>query len=100
VILDNYCIHKRNRDWLGKYEGRVPFHFTPTSANWLNRMEIWFGLLTRKTLRGASFADKDQLRSVIEAFVAETNQNPKPFHSREREAKGSQLPNTIINLCN
>jgi transposase len=100
VILDNYCTHKRNDDWLAKYEGRVQFHYTPTSASWLNQVEIWFGLLTRKSLRGASFASKDQLRLAIEAFVARTNENPKPFHWRKREVKGSQLRNTIINLCN
>src|SRR5882724_11731383 len=98
VILDNYCTHKRNDDWLAKYEGRVQFHFTPTSASWLNQIEIWFGLLTRKSLRGASFASKDQLRMAIEAFVARTNENPKPFHWRKREVKGSQLRNTIVNL--
>jgi transposase len=100
VILDNYSTHKKNDDWLAKYEGRVQFHFTPTSASWLNQIEIWFGLLTRKTLRGASFGSKDQLRSAIEAFVARTNEHPKPFHWRKREVKGSQLRNTIINLCN
>jgi transposase len=99
VILDNYCTHKKNADWLAKYDGRVEFHFTPTSASWLNQVEIWFGLLTRKALRGASFGSKDQLRSAIEAFVARTNENPKPFHWRKREVKGSQLRNTIVNLC-
>ena len=100
VILDNYCTHKRNTDWLDKYQGRVQFHFTPTSASWLNQVEIWFGLLTRKALRGASFSSKDQLRLAIEAFVAKTHDHPKPFHWRKREVKGSQLRNTIINLCN
>lgn len=100
VILDNYCTHKRNDDWLAKYDGRIQFHFTPTSASWLNQIEIWFGLLTRKALRGASFSRKDQLRSAIEAFVAKTNENPKPFHWRKREVKGSQLRNTIVNLRN
>ncbi len=100
LILDNYCTHKRNDDWLARYEGRVHFHFTPTSASWLNQIEIWFGLLTRKALRGASFSSKDQLRSAIEAFVARTNENPKPFHWRKREVKGSQLRNTIVNLRN
>jgi transposase len=100
VILDNYCTHKRNDDWLAKYDGRVQFHFTPTSASWLNQIEIWFGLLTRKSLRGASFASKDQLRLAIEAFVARTNEHPKPFHWRKREVKGTQLRNTLINLCN
>jgi transposase len=100
VILDNYCTHKRNDDWLAKYDGRVQFHFTPTSASWLNQIEIWFGLLTRKSLRGASFASKDQLRLAIEAFVARTNEHPKPFHWRKREVKGTQLRNTVVNLCN
>jgi DDE superfamily endonuclease len=79
VILDNYSTTSETHDWLAKYEGRIQFHFTPASASWLNQVEIWFGLLTRKTLRGASFASKDQLRSAIEAFVAKTNQQPKPF---------------------
>lgn len=100
VILDNYSTHKRNEDWLAKYEGRVQLHFTPTSASWLNQVEIWFGLLTRKSLSGASFASKDQLRSAIYAFVTRTNTNPKPFHWRKREVKGSQLRNTIVNLHN
>jgi transposase len=69
VILDNYSTHKRNADWLDKYQGRVQFLFTPTSASWLNQVEIWFGLLTRKALRGASFANKDQLRSAIESLL-------------------------------
>ena len=100
VILDNYCTHKKNDDWLAKFAGRVHFHFTPTSASWLNQIEIWFGILTRKALRGASFANKEQLRGAIEAFVTKTNEHPKPFHWRKREVKGSQLRNTIINLCN
>jgi transposase len=100
VILDNYSTHKKNSDWLAKYDGRVHFHFTPTSASWLNQVEIWFSLLTRKALRGASFSSKDELRSAIEAFVARTNEHPKPFHWRKRQVKGSQLRNTLVNLCN
>jgi hypothetical protein len=47
-----------------------------------------------------SFANKDQLRLAIEAFVARTNEHLKPFHWRKREVKGSQLRNTIVNLRN
>ena len=54
VILDNYCTHKRNQDWLDD-NPNVKFHFTPTSASWLNQVEIWFGILTRKALNNASF---------------------------------------------
>ena len=40
------------------------------------------------------------VRSAIEVFVAKTNEHPKPFHWRKRQIKGSQLRNTIVNLCN
>ena len=100
VILDNYSTHKRNGEWLAKFEGRVQFHFTPTSASWLNQIEIVFSLLQRKTLSGASFKTKDQLREAIEAFIRKHNERAKPFRWRKREVKGSQLRNTILNLCN
>jgi len=100
VILDNYSTHKRNDDWLAKYEGRVRFHFTPTSASWLNQIEIVFSLLQRKTLNGGSFGTKDQLREAIEAFFRRHNERAKPFRWRKREVKGSQLRNTIVNLRN
>ncbi len=57
VILDNYSTHKKNADWLERYEGRVSFHFTPTSASWLNLVEVFFGLLTRQALRGGQLPD-------------------------------------------
>src|ERR1022692_3430891 len=80
--------------------GRVQFHFTPTSASRLNQIEIVFSLLQRKTLSGASFKTKDQLREAIEAFIKKHNERAKPFRWRKREVKGSQLRNTIVNLCN
>jgi transposase len=51
VILDNSCIHKQTAPWLAAHP-HVVFHFTPTSASWLNQVEIWFGMLARKALRG------------------------------------------------
>ena len=97
VILDNYCIHKKNEIWLAAHPN-VSFHFTPTSASWLNQVEVWFGILSRKALRGASFHDLDQLRRAIEDFVAAYGPEAKPFVWRKREVKGSQLRNTIVNL--
>lgn len=99
VILDNYSTHKQNQDWLAKHP-HVRFHFTPTSASWLNQVEIWFGILTRKTLSGASFSSIAQLTQAMEAFIAAHNQNAAPFVWRKREVKGSQLRNTIVNLRN
>jgi transposase len=99
VILDNYSTHKKNHDWLARHPN-VHFHFTPTSASWLNQVEIWFGIFSRKTLSGASFASIDQLVAAIDAFIASYNQSASPFVWRKREVKGSQLRNTIVNLRN
>ena len=99
VILDNYCIHKKNDAWLAVHPN-VRFHFTPTSASWLNQVDIWFGIFSRKALRGANFKSIEQLRQAIEAFVAAYGPTAKPFVWRKREVKGSQLKNTIVNLRN
>jgi transposase len=99
VILDNYSTHKKNEDWLAQFAGRVQFHFTPTSASWLNQIEIVFSLLQRKTLSGASFKSRDELSDAIAAFIRKHNECAKPFRWRKREIKGSQLRNTIVNLC-
>jgi hypothetical protein len=72
--IDNYCTHKRNQDWLANYDGRVQFHFTPTSASWLNQFEIFCSIFERRTLRGASFKSEDQLRAAIQAYLALHNQ--------------------------
>lgn len=99
VILDNYCTHKKNETWLAAHPN-VMFHFTPTSASWLNQVEIWFGIFTRKALSGASFHSAEQLTQAIRDFTAAYNERAAPFVWRKREVKGSQLRHTIVNLCN
>lgn len=99
IILDNYGTHKKNDEWLKKHPN-VYFHYTPTSASWLNQVEIWFGILTRKALRGASFPDTQQLKQAIEDFTDAYHKQAKPFVWKKREVKGSQLKNTIMNLRN
>jgi transposase len=99
IIMDNYCTHKRNEEWLAKHPN-VFFHFTPTSASWLNQVEIWFGILSRKLLRNGSFASTDDLRKSIEEFSAVYHRGAKPFVWRKREVRGSQLKNKIMNFCN
>jgi transposase len=97
VILDNYCTHKKNDAWL-KAHPNVTFHFTPTSASWLNQVEIWFGILTRKALKGASFDSKEAMAKAIRDFCDVWHENAHPFIWRKREVKGAQLRNTIVNL--
>lgn len=99
VILDNLNTHKKNEEWLSRHPN-VTFHFTPTSASWLNQVEIWFGIFQRKTLNNASFGSVEQLTQAIHDFTAAYNENAAPFVWRKREVRGAQLRNTIVNLCN
>jgi len=100
VILGNLNTHKKNNDdWLAAHPN-VTFHFTPSSASWLNLVEIWFGIFQRKALKSASFGSTDQLCQAIHAFTAAYNENAAPFVWRKREVRGAQLRNTIVNLCN
>jgi transposase len=98
VIVDNYATHKKNDDWLDAHPN-VTFHFTPTSASWLNQIEIWFGILTRKALKGGSFDSTHDLANAIQDFCDAWHQNAHPFIWRKREVKGTQLRNTIANLA-
>ena len=59
---------------------------------------IWFGIMTRKTLRGASFASTEELATAVNDFSAAYNDKATPFVWRNREVKGFQLRNTIVNL--
>lgn len=99
VILDNYSTHKKNDEWLEAHP-QVKFHYTPTSASWLNMVEIWFGILSRKTLRAASFSNQEELITAIESFIKRHNESAHPFVWRKREVRGAQIRDTIINLCN
>lgn len=99
VILDNYAIHKKNEEWLSKHPN-VHFHYTPTSASWLNQIEIWFNIMSRKVLRDASFDSRDQLKKAIETYIAEYSKHPHPFVWRKREVHGSQIADKLNNLIN
>jgi transposase len=90
VILDNYCIHKRCDEWLGAHPN-VFFHYTPTSASWLNQVEIWFNIMTRKVLRGASFASTKALSDAIIGYIDSYNASAEPFIWKKREVHGSQI---------
>ena len=80
AIVDNYATHKhpKVRQWLARHR-RWTFHFTPTSASWLNAVESFFATLTRRRLKRGVFRSVDDLKAAINRFVAETNADPKPF---------------------
>jgi transposase len=80
VILDNYGAHKhpKVRAWLGRHP-RFVFHYTPTSCSWLNAVEGFFAKLARRRLKRGVFRSIVELQAAINRFLAETNDDPKPF---------------------
>jgi transposase len=80
LIVDNYATHKHQKvkDWLKRHP-RFHMHFTPTSASWLNMVERYFRDITSKLLSRSAFTSVKALIAAIEAYLAETNKNPKPF---------------------
>jgi transposase len=80
VILDNYGPHKhpKTRAWLDRHP-RFVFHYTPTSASWLNAVEGFFAKLTRRRLKRGVFGSIVELQAAINRFLRETNDDPKPF---------------------
>lgn len=98
VILDNLNTHKPKRDrWLARHPN-VHFHFTPTYASWLNQVEVWFSILTRATLEGASFTSPTQIREAIDAFVQDYNQAPVPFEWRAETVYPTKLKSRYRDL--
>src|SRR6202158_1128533 len=80
AIVDNYATHKhpKVRQWLARHP-RWTFHFTPTSASWLNAVEGFFAKLTRRRLKRGVFLSVVDLQAAINRFVVEHNAEPKPF---------------------
>jgi transposase len=80
VILDNYSPHKHEkvRQWLARHP-RWTFHFTPTSASWLNAVEGFFAKLTKRRLKRGVFHSVVDLQAAINRFIEEHNKEPKPF---------------------
>src|SRR5450759_371704 len=87
--------HKKNEHWL-KAHPNVRFHFTPTSASWLNQVEVWFSILQGQSLSGASFTSLKQLELHIDAYIKAYNDKAEPFlwtkkKVRQRRFKGRRI---------
>jgi transposase len=80
AILDNLQVHKtpEAKQWLEDHP-RWTFHFTPTHASWLNQIELFFSILTRRLLRRGIFTSKADLRTQLLAFIDRYNPTAKPF---------------------
>lgn len=80
AIMDNYAAHKHPKvmQSLARHP-RWTFHFTPTSASWINAVEGLFAKLTKRRLKRGVFHSLVALQAAINHYVAEHNKHPKPF---------------------
>src|SRR5438105_3384029 len=80
VVLDNSATHKTPsiQRWLLRHP-RFTLHFTPTYSSWLNLVERWFAELTRKWIKRGSHRSVRDLVASIRTWIANWNDNPKPF---------------------
>jgi transposase len=86
VVLDNLNTHKDTSRgafltaWNRAHGERFVFHYTPTHGSWLNQVELWFSILTRRVLRYGDFHTPAELVDTIERFIDIWNgEEAKPF---------------------
>ena len=98
LIVDNYATHKhpKVRAWLARHQ-RFQFHFTPTSASWLNAVESFFAKLTRRRLKRGVFTGIADLRLPSTASCGRPTMTPSlssgpptPMPSSRRSAAGNK----------
>ena len=80
LILDNASTHKHPavKRWLAR-RPRFHLHFTPTSASWMNQVELWFSMLTTQAVRRESFRSVRALLNRIYAYIEVWNEDATPF---------------------
>jgi len=80
LILDNGSSHtsKQTRKWLSE-NPRFTVTYTPCHASWLNMIEIFVSIMTRRMLRRGDFASRDHLIEKITKFIWTYNRSAKPF---------------------
>jgi transposase len=89
AILDNYAAHKHPavRRSLAR-NPRWTFHFTPTSASWLNAVEGFFAILSKRRLKRGVFrsvADLSQALGRRQAFGLGALRRQAQAPARKRE---------------
>jgi transposase len=80
LILDNGSSHvsKATRAWL-EARPRFEVFYTPVHASWVNQVELFFSILTRRVLRRGSFTSRQDLIDKMMRFIADYDDNARPF---------------------
>lgn len=81
VVLDNLWTHKGHQvqAWLAEHP-RFAFHHPPVHCSWMNQVEQWFGVLSRKRLGIDDFANPEDLAMKLTTYIAHWNFHAHPFN--------------------
>ena len=61
------------RQFLSDSTHRIHFVYLPKHSSWLNQIEIIFGIIQRKVLRGGNFTSVKDLENKISTFITYYN---------------------------
>ena len=80
LVMDNYATHKTDeiKRWLLR-RPRYHVHFTPTSSSWLNMVESFFSIVTRRVTSRGVHRSTRALEKAVREFLDDHNEDPKPF---------------------
>jgi transposase len=83
LVMDNGSSHtaKATRAWIAAHP-RFQVTYTPKHASWLNMVEIFFSILTKRLLRRGEFTSRDHLATKIVKFITHYSRTAKPFRWR------------------
>ncbi|WP_432995589.1 IS630 family transposase [Dactylosporangium sp. CA-233914] len=83
LVMDNGSSHtsKATRAWIAAHP-RFQVTYTPKHASWLNMVEIFFSILTKRLLRRGEFTSRDHLATKIIKFITHYSRTAKPFRWR------------------
>jgi DDE superfamily endonuclease len=69
VPLPELKTQEDRRRWLRQENKRIVFHYLPTHASWLNQIEIWFSMFSRKLLKRLNVSSLQELKDKISQFI-------------------------------
>lgn len=71
---------KTRTEFLSNQSHRICFVYTPKHCSWMNQIEIWFSILSKKLLKRLNCTSVNSLKNRVLEFISYFNKNmAKPF---------------------